>query len=152
MIKRYLAIFGAMFLTLTGSGLLWAENAAVSTMAVQGYDLVSFYTEKRPVVGNGHYVTDHEGAMYQFSSDENLALFEENPEAYLPAYGGYCAYAVTLGKKLVGDPEVARIVDGKLYLNLDVRVQDTWLKDVPGNIRKADKKWVSIKNKAPRAL
>lgn len=50
-------------------------------------------------------------------------MFEVNPQKYLPAYGGYCAYGLGVGKKFVADPEVWKIVDGKLYLNLDKGIQ-----------------------------
>ena len=70
----------------------------------------------------------------------------------MPAYGGYCAFGVSVGKKFVGDPEVWRLVDGRLYLNLDVEIQSQWLKDVPGRIASAERKWKSIRDKAPSSL
>ena len=57
-----------------------------------------------------------------------------------------------VGKKFVGDPEVWRVIDGTLYLNLDAGIQDMWLKDVPGRIASADDKWKKIKNKSPASL
>lgn len=32
-------------------------------------------------------------------------MFEANPEAYAPQYGGYCAYAVSKGDTATTDPE-----------------------------------------------
>jgi hypothetical protein len=43
-------------------------------------------------------------------------------------------------------------VDGKLYLNLDADIQNKWLKDIPGYIKKADANWPKIKDKAPSEL
>ena len=117
-----------------------------STTGVQGYDLVSYHTEKRPQRGNGHFLTLHDGATYLFTNEENKKAFDDNPEKYLPAYGGYCAFGASVGKKFVGDPEVWRIVDGALYLNLDARIQEEWLKDVPGRIEKANSNWEKIRN------
>ncbi|MEM7279932.1 MAG: YHS domain-containing (seleno)protein, partial [Pseudomonadota bacterium] len=71
---------------------------------------------------------------------------------YTPAYGGYCAFGVSVGKKFVGDPEVWKIVDGKLYLNLDTRIQADWIKDIPGRIKSADKQWTKIASKNPAEL
>jgi YHS domain-containing protein len=123
-----------------------------STPAVQGYDVVSYHTGKRPVRGNGNFVSEYKGATYQFSNKQHLAMFEEDPEKYVPAFGGYCAFGVSVGKKFIGDPEVWRVVDGKLYLNLDVGIQQEWLKDVPGRIETANGKWKRIKNKSPASL
>ncbi len=129
-----------------------AGNYPHSTPAVQGYDVVSYQTEKRPVRGNGNYVAEYDGAIYQFSSEENQKLFEKSPEKYAPAYNGYCAYGVAVGKKFTGDPEVWRVVDGKLYLNLDHSIQDLWMEDVPGHIKTANTKWTKIKDKSPASL
>lgn len=137
--------------------LLFSANAMAadyshSTPAVQGYDVVSYQTGKRPVRGNGNFVSTFEGATYQFSSKANLEAFEKNPKQYIPAYGGYCAFGVSVGKKFIGDPEVWRIVDGTLYLNLDTSIQSEWLKDVPGRIKTADAQWKKIENKSPASL
>lgn len=129
-----------------------AADYTHSTPAVQGYDVVSYYTGKRPVRGNGNFVAVHDGATYQFSSEENQKLFENNPDKYVPAYGGYCAFGVSVGKKFIGDPEVWRIVGDKLYLNLDTGIQSEWLKDVPGRIRTADANWKTIEDKSPQSL
>lgn len=134
-----------------------AVNAAAadypnSTPAVQGYDVVTYQTGKRPLRGNGNFVSRHEGAVYQFSSSANQRMFEKSPEKYVPAYGGYCAFGASVGKKFIGDPEVWRIVDGKLYLNLDNGIQADWLKDVPGRIKSADARWPNIKDKDPLSL
>lgn len=132
------------FLTFTNSA--FAVDYANSTPAIQGYDVVSYQIAKRPTRGNGHYAATYQGATYQFASEQNQQLFEANPEQYIPAYGGYCAFGVSVGKKLTGDPEVWRIVDGKLYLSLDAKIQKEWLKDIPGRIAAAGKNWKKIRN------
>ena len=134
------------------SGTAMAADYAHSAPAVQGYDVVSYQTAKRPLRGNGHYVATHDGATYLFSSQQNLEIFQGNPDKYVPAYNGYCAFGVSVGKKFVADPEVWRVVDGTTYLNLDISIQSEWLKDVPGRIDSADAKWSKIKNKNPASL
>lgn len=138
----------------TALGLGFSAQAAEehSTPAVQGYDVVSYQTAKRPVRGNGNYVANYEGATYLFSSKENQSAFKANPARYIPAYNGYCAFGVSVGKKFIGDPEVWRVIDDRLYLNLDAGIQDLWFEDIPGNIRKADRKWSSISDKPVSAL
>ncbi len=139
------AIFG-----LDGNAL--AADYTHSTPAVQGYDVVSYQIGKRPIRGNGHFVAFYDGTTYQFSSADNQKIFENKPEKYVPAYGGYCAFGASVGKKFIGDPEVWRIVDGKLYLNLDTSIQSEWLKDVPGRIKSANAQWGEIKNTNPASL
>lgn len=112
--------------------------------AVGGYDLVSYHQDSGPVRGTGFQTSQHEGVTYLFASEANKATFEANPEQYLPAYNGYCAYGLALGKKFNSDPTVYEIIDGTLYLNLDGDIQKEWSKDIPGNLRKADANWKSI--------
>jgi len=122
------------------------DDIAHSTVGVGGYDLVSYQTNQKPLRGNGHNVSVHDGVTYLFASAENRTTFEADPSKYLPAYGGYCAFAVSVGKKFFGDPEVWRVVDDRLYLNLDTKIQDLWLEDTSAKIEVADKLWEEIEN------
>jgi YHS domain-containing protein len=126
---------------------LFAGDVTHSTPGVGGYDPVAYFTDGKPVRGSGYHVAVQDGVTYAFANAEHKKLFIANPNRYLPAYGGYCAYGVAVGKKFVADPEVWKIVDGRLYLNLDKGIQDKWQKDVPGYIKKADKNWGEIKDK-----
>ncbi len=123
-----------------------------SVVGMGGYDLVSYHSGKKPLQGNGNHVVQHEGVNYLFSSKDNAKKFKANKEKYLPAYGGFCAYGASVGKKFIGDPTVWEIVDGQLYLNLDNGIKTIWVKDIPGNIKKADKKWPKIKDVAAAEL
>ena len=128
------------------------HQAQVSTTGVLGYDLVSYHTGEKPVRGDGKNVAVLDGTTYLFASEENKKAFEKDPERYLPAYGGYCAFGVAINKKFIGDPEVWKVVDGTLYLNLDKNIQSNWNQDIQGNITKADWNWTGIKDKSPSEL
>jgi YHS domain-containing protein len=113
-------------------------------LAAHGYDVVAFFTDGKPVIGSDAFAVAHNGGTYRFASREHLDAFKTNPAKYEPAFGGFCAYGVALGKKFDGDPRFWKIVDGKLYLNLNADIQSEWSKDVAGNISKADANWSSI--------
>ena len=68
-----------------------------STPGLSGYDPVAYFTEGKPVRGNGYHVSHFKGVTYAFASEEHKELFDANPEKYVPAYGGYCAYGVAEG-------------------------------------------------------
>jgi YHS domain-containing protein len=121
-------------------------------LAVHGYDVVAFFTEAKPVFGTDAHAFAHNGGTYRFASQANLDAFKANPSKYEPAYGGFCAYGAALGKKFDGDPRFWKIVDGKLYLNLNGDIQAEWSKDIAGNIAKADTNWGRIRRLAVAKL
>jgi hypothetical protein len=57
-----------------------------------------------------------------------------------------------VGIKCDGDPELWRIEEGKLYLNLNPDIQEQWEKNIPGHLTNADTNWPMIKDRAPAEL
>ncbi len=117
-------------------------------LALHGYDPVAYFTDGAPTLGTDTYVSVHDGAAYRFASQDHLDRFEADPERYVPAYGGFCAYGVAVGAKFDGDPRLWRIEDGQLYLNLNQEIYETFLEDVPGYIEDADENWQEIEHVA----
>lgn len=129
-----------------------ALNVDVNGIALKGFDPVSYFSQSGPVAGKAEFSAKHGGATYQFSSLLNRDTFAANPVKYIPAYGGFCAMGVALEQKLDVNPQLWRVVDGKLYLNVHKEAQTRWLEDVKGNLDKADKNWPGLKDKAPKTL
>ncbi len=124
----------------------------LATPMIGGYDPVAYFKAGKPVRGNGYHTATHNGGTYLFANAENRDAFAANPEKYAPQYGGYCAYGVAVGKKFYSDPNRWKIVDGKLYLNLDKGIQKKWNEDIRGNIARADSNWMDIEHKLPAEL
>ena len=122
------------------SSQIYAENG----IAVDGTDVVAYFTESAPVAGNPAITLDWMGVKWRFSSQENRAAFEANPAAYAPQYGGYCAYAVSQGYTAPTVPEAWTIYDGKLYLNFSTGVRSRWERDIPGHIAAANANWPGV--------
>lgn len=120
-------------------------------LAAHGYDVVSFFSGQ-PVLGTDKFAIAHNGAAYRFASQANLDAFKANPAKYEPAFGGYCAYGVALGKKFDGDPRYWKVVDGTLYLNLNADIQSKWSEDIAGNVNKANGNWSKIKSRPAAGL
>jgi len=115
-----------------------------SSLAVGGYDPVAYFEQGEPVKGQSQYAYEYKGATWRFSSAENLAAFTADPDAYAPQYGGYCAWAVSQGYTAPGNPKNWSVVEGKLYLNYNDKVQRDWEKDIPGFIAKAEENWPGV--------
>ena len=112
-----------------------------SNVAIKGYDTVAYLTENKAVKGSKDFVTEHKGATWHFSSQENLDLFLSEPEKYEPQYGGYCAYAVAQNTTASIKPELFTIVDDKLYLNYNTKINDQWQSNKEEFIQQADANW-----------
>jgi len=112
-----------------------------SNEAIRGYDAVAYFTEGKPVKGSNDYTLEYQGAVWKFASEEHLELFTEDPEAYAPQYGGYCAYAIANGETASAEPDLWTIYDGKLYLNYNRRINRLWREDMLEYIRQADINW-----------
>jgi YHS domain-containing protein len=113
-------------------------------LAVGGYDAVAYHTQNKPALGTDEFTHMWKGATWRFASKENLDAFVKEPEKYAPQYGGYCAFAVGHGSLASGDPKIWKIVNGKLYLNLNQSVQKSWERDIPGLTKRADANWPKV--------
>ncbi len=120
-------------------------------VAAHSYDVVEVYNGRK-TLGVEEFAAVYDGAFYRFASKANLEAFEATPAKYAPQYGGYCAFGVALGKKLDGDPRYSKVVDGKLYFNVNDAILQEWLKDPAKQIGKADANWPRIEPKSPDAL
>ncbi len=83
-----------------------------------GYDPVSYFFGK-PESGKSEIAFIHKGIGYRFSSADHLRRFMEDPDRYVPAYGGWCAWAMLEGEKVEVNPERYKIIDGVNYLFYD---------------------------------
>ncbi|MEM5473961.1 YHS domain-containing (seleno)protein [Hoeflea sp. AS60] len=131
------------FMILAGAAIAGDKNLTFHGIAIQGYDPVAYFTDHKPVPGNPDITAAHDGAIYQFASEDHKAAFDADPEKYVPQYGGYCAYGASQGYNASIEPEQFTITDGKLYLNYNADVRTRWDQDRAGYISKADVYWAS---------
>ena len=115
----------------------------------EGYDVVAYFNNEA-IEGNKKFSATYDGENYKFSSQKNLDAFLKSPKAFVPQYGGYCAYAIAVNSKKVDiDPKTFEVRDKKLYLfynSWGVNTLKKWIKnDVKGLQKKADLNWEAIK-------
>jgi YHS domain-containing protein len=143
MFKRLL-ISLAFFGTFAGSVLAGPQYVDGTGYAVSGFDVVSYFKAGAPQPGKKEFTVTFNGAKFAFSSAANRDEFQTDPVKFVPAYDGHCAYGVAQGSKVPGSPELWRIVDGKLYLNITKAVQGDWESDIPGYLKKSSAKWTKL--------
>lgn len=117
-----------------------------SNGAIDGYDVVAYFIDAKPIKGDVQFNHEWEGATWYFASAKHRDLFKANPTQYAPAFGGFCAYGVSKGYKVKIEAEAWDIVDGVLYLNYNMETQQHWKKERPGYIAAAKNNWSSIKD------
>ncbi|MEM9247892.1 MAG: YHS domain-containing (seleno)protein [Pseudomonadota bacterium] len=126
---------------------------AANGFAVSGYDVVAYFDlEQAPVgtaqpgavPGKSSITAEYDGATYAFATEANRDRFLANPASYAPQYDGHCAYGVAQGGKVPGNPNLWRILDGKLYLNITPTVVGFWEEDIPGNLTSSEANWPGI--------
>lgn len=134
-------------LTLYSIALFSQEIFVTDNVAVRGYDVVAYFKQQKPVEGNDKYQYEWSGATWKFSSAENLEAFKQNPESFAPQFGGYCAYGISDGDghKSPTSPDAFTIVDGKLYLNYNLKVRELWKNNQPERILTGVKNWKKLR-------
>jgi YHS domain-containing protein len=131
-------------LLLTGFGGIAVGQSPVGDLAMKGYDTVAYFKASKALKGNESFTFQWHGMTWYFSTRANRDVFSASPEKYAPQYDGYCAWAMTEARKAITDPEIWKIVDGKLYLQCSMEAYEKWSKDIPGNIKKADANWLKL--------
>ena len=66
--------------------------ASSANIAINGYDPVAYFTNKAAIKGSEKHTAQWNGAIWQFSNEENKNKFSASPQKYAPQYGGYCAF------------------------------------------------------------
>jgi YHS domain-containing protein len=117
-----------------------AVNASEG-IGLKGYDPVAYFVNGQPTKGEEQYSFAWKGTTYRFASQENLNRFKADPEKYLPQYGGYCAYAMSLNRIADIDPSRWAVVNRKLYLNNGFVAEKLWSLNKSKNIESADRNW-----------
>ena len=140
-------LFHIAILFLAGATPLRADAPifyAAEGVAINGYDPVAYFTDGVPVKGKADFAVMWKGAIWQFANLQHREAFEAGPRSFAPQYGGYCAYAMSLGYRASTAPEAWRIVEGKLYLIHTPAVHQLWARDIGGNIARADVNWPEV--------
>lgn len=150
-----LAMF-ALFLSAAGSQLQAQENNSKyftdkNGVAIEGYDVVAYFTSNSATKGSARYSTEFDGATWYFSSKENKESFSKDPAKYLPKYGGWCAYAVGAKNTKFGtDAKTFKLYNGELYLFYNGEHGNTsvpWNLDEQSLKKEADKNWRAMSHK-----
>jgi YHS domain-containing protein len=148
--KTFSFIFAALLISTIGfsQDIKTSYNIDDSKIALQGYSPVSYLDLGIAQKGQKEFKATHEGVAFYFTDAKQKKAFEANPQKYLPQYGGYCAFGVSVGAKFRVDPNKFVVKDGKYYLflyNMEVDAQQLWLEGNHNQLAsKADNNWKKL--------
>jgi len=137
-------------LTMIAGTALAGEYFEKGGVALRGYDPVAYFTDGKPVRGTNAHSFEYKGSTFYFATAANQRRFAGDPAKYAPQFGGFCALGTANGYKVSTQPDAFAVVDGKLYLNHDVKVLELWQADIPGNITKAQRNWPEVSKSAEK--
>lgn len=152
---RYLTLISAAAMMIAGAAHAGPQYVDESNFAASGYDVVAYHgleqspvgqSQPEAVPGKTSITADYNGATWAFATEENRDKFVADPAKYAPQYDGHCAYGISQGGKVPANPNLWRIVDDKLYLNINPPVVGFWEEDIPGLIVTAEDKWGGLES------
>ena len=121
-----------------------------SKIALQAYDPVAFHTVGKAMKANPAISAEYRGYKYLFSSEANKTTFEEQPEKYLPAYGGFCAFGVANGVLVPVEIDTWEIIDGHLVFQYSLEFKQKFNERKDENIRKANDNWPKLEEEGSK--
>lgn len=145
-LTRSLFVLAALVL-LTGTATASTHSRAKAptvTKAIEGYCPVAYIAMGKAVKGDSKIHSDFEGHRWYFSSADAKKMFDANPAKYRVAYDGYCATALSMGKKLRSKPTLFTVHEGVTYLFSNADAKKMFDMNPAGVIEKADAEWAKL--------
>lgn len=112
----------------------------VGKIVLQGYDPVAFHTEGKAVKGNPMVSAEYDGYKYLFATEANRDDFQQASEKYVPAYGGFCAFGITLGVYFPVEIDTWEMIDGRVMLQFNQDIKEKFAEDKAKNLAIANEK------------
>lgn len=167
-LKRWVALFLISILLLSGALFAFGKTEVPSTeqlqaistnanewispvdiseqgFAIAGYDPVAYFTQGEPAKGSTQWRTEWNGATWLFANQEHMLQFNMNPDQYAPQFGGHCAFASSIGKKVPGSPLHWSVVDDRLFLTANAAA-NALLRMVPNAGYSAYTNWPELRS------
>lgn len=117
---------------------------SLTGIAIDGYDPVSYFTEKNPREGLSEFEYRWNGVSWYFATAANLEIFKRNPEVYAPQFGGHCAMSMARGFLSDGNPRIYLVYEQRLYLFYSDGNRDAYLMAPEKAFLDSHKQWPEL--------
>lgn len=112
-----------------------------SNVAMEGYDMTIFHTQKKAQLGDVRLNYKYGETNWFFTSSRNQKQFASKPQKFIPRFGGYCAYTMSKGFTYPPDPKVWHIDKRKIYFFKDEESKKIALEDWDNILENANMHW-----------
>jgi len=125
-------------------------NITKKNIGSGGYDLVNYFTDNSAELGLVDFSTKYNGVLYLFKNEDHKRLFVENPDKYLPAFGGWCSMTLAMGRATTPTYTNFLIINDKLHLfekTLSINGKTLWQTNPKENEKLASNNYEEYKDK-----
>jgi hypothetical protein len=113
-------------------------------LAIGGFDPVAYFVEAEAVPGKGEFEYALADTAWRFRNEGNRAAFVDNPEVYMPRFGGYDPVAVAREVGVPGNPRLWLIVEDRLYLFYSPEARTAFAGNFKTIVETATRNWPSV--------
>jgi hypothetical protein len=113
-------------------------------LAIYGFDPIAYFTDAKPVAGAPEYELQLADTIWRFRSNGNRDVFANNPEVYLPRYGGYDPVSVARGVAVAGNPSLWLVSGERLYFFYTSKAQQDFAANPQEITEAADEHWPDV--------
>lgn len=117
-----------------------ANATADRGVMLEGYDPVSYVAGEAPTQGTPEWSSTWRSLVYKFATEQDRKRFAENPDRYIPQFGGWDATAMAEGRMIASKPTLFLQQSGRLYLFANPEGIESWKSD-PGLRTAAEAAW-----------
>ncbi len=114
---------------------------SVDGIALDGYDSVAYFESYAAVQADFTHNYSYEDLEWYFENSTHLDMFISDPERYMPAFGGFCAYELAHENVVPSNLEYWYIHDEKLYLFSSESAKQEWFDEISTLLPLATKQW-----------
>jgi hypothetical protein len=119
-------------------------------LAMSGFDPVGYFADGKAEQGRAELELGAEGAVWRFRNEGDRAAFQEHPEVYRPAFGGYDPVAIARERSVPGHPLFWAIFGERLYLFYDAASRDSFLAQPAAVLSAANRTWPEVAKSVAR--
>src|SRR4029079_18660454 len=114
-----------------------------------GFDPVAYFTDAKAQAGRPDMEVRQGGVTWRFRNEGNRAAFADDPDVYMPQFGGYDPVGVARGVSVPGHPMIWLVSGQRLYLFYSKEARAEFAAATRSIVEQAEYKWPEVQRKLP---